>query len=401
MFSKLKFIKFRDLLSIFPMILVFIPAMITKIFVRRFWLICEEKNEARDNGYWLFKYIRENRPEQKVAYAINKKSKEYAKVKDLGKVIQYGGFSHWFWYFVADRNISSQKGGKPNNAICYLLEVVFKLRKNNRVFLQHGITINDAAFLYFKNTNMRLFVTTTYQEQEYIEKNFGYPDGHVQLLGMPRFDNLNNQGYKKDQILVMPTWRNWIARKVECEKYEGTSDFSETGYCKAWNEFLNSSKLDEWLKKNKKKIIFYPHRNMQNYMEYFTTTSKSITIADGSQYDVQTLLNESAVLVTDYSSVFFDFAYLEKPVIFYQFDEEKFRQGQYGAGYFDYHNNDLSLWTDTLDGVIAHLDGVVTGTTTRELDSKKVFKFIGGGNCKRNYLAIKALEKQPFCKPKK
>ena len=401
MFSKLKFIKFRDLLSIFPMILVFIPAMITKIFVRRFWLICEEKNEARDNGYWLFKYIRENRPEQKVAYAINKKSKEYAKVKDLGKIIQYGGLSHWFWYFVADRNISSQKGGKPNNAICYLLEVVFKLRKNNRVFLQHGITINDAAFLYFKNTNMRLFVTTTYQEQEYVEKNFGYPDGHVQLLGMPRFDNLNNQGYKKDQILVMPTWRNWIARKVECEEYEGTSDFSETGYCKAWNEFLNSSKLDEWLKKNKKKIIFYPHRNMQNYMEYFTTTSKSITIADGSQYDVQTLLNESAVLVTDYSSVFFDFAYLEKPVIFYQFDEEKFRQGQYGAGYFDYHNNDLSLWTDTLDGVIAHLDGVVTGTTTRKLDSKKVFKFIGGGNCKRNYLAIKALEKQPFCKPKK
>ena len=72
--------------------------------------------------------------------------------------------------------------------------------------------------------------------------------------------------------------------------------------------------------KNKKEMIFYPHRNMQNYMEYFTTNSKHITIADGSKYDVQTLLNESAVLVTDYSSVFFDFANLKRPMLFYMYD---------------------------------------------------------------------------------
>ena len=38
------------------------------------WLICEDYNEARDNGYWLFKYIREQQPQQDVVYAINKKS---------------------------------------------------------------------------------------------------------------------------------------------------------------------------------------------------------------------------------------------------------------------------------------------------------------------------------------
>ena len=30
------------------------------------WLICEDYNEARDNGYWLFKYIREQQPQQDV-----------------------------------------------------------------------------------------------------------------------------------------------------------------------------------------------------------------------------------------------------------------------------------------------------------------------------------------------
>jgi|GEM_PF-961069 len=398
--SKLKFIKFKDLLSIIPMVLTFIPAMITKIFIRDFWLICEERCEARDNGYWLFKYIRENQPQQKVAYAINKKCKEYSKVKDLGKVINYGGFAHWFWYFVADRNISSQKGGKPNNALCYLLEVVFKLRKNNRVFLQHGVTINDVEFLYYKNTNMRLFTTATFAEYDYISKKFGYPDGHVQLLGLPRFDNLSNKNLKKNQILVMPTWRNWITKEVECEKYEGSSQFTETGYYKAWSEFLNSEVLDKWLRKNKKQIIFYPHRNMQMYLEHFKTASKNITIASSGDYDVQTLLNESSILITDYSSVFFDFAYLEKPIIFYQFDEEKFRAGQYGAGYFDYHNNDLSVWTDNMDGVVKSLDDILEGKEEKTFDSKKVFKYIDTSNCKRNYLAIQALGKQKFRKEK-
>ena len=81
--------------------------------------------------------------------------------------------------------------------------------------------------------------TSTFQEYEYVEEQFGYPKDYVQLLGLPRFDNLNNNNLKKDQILVMPTWRNWIAREVECMKYEGTKVFIETGDRKSTR--LNSS----------------------------------------------------------------------------------------------------------------------------------------------------------------
>ena len=95
-----------------------------------------------------------------------------------------------------------------------------------------------------------MFVTSTYQEYDYLCKLYGYPEGYVQLTGLPRFDNLSNNNLKKDQILVMPTWRNWISREVECEKYEGTKIFTETGFYKAWSEFLNSEKIHKWLKKN-------------------------------------------------------------------------------------------------------------------------------------------------------
>ena len=46
---------------------------------------------------------------------------------------------------------------------------------------------------------------------------------------------------------------------------------------------------------------------------------------------------ESSLIVTDYSSVAFDFAYLGKPVIYAQFDRKEFFQGHtYSEGYFDY-----------------------------------------------------------------
>ena len=38
------------------------------------WLICERGTEARDNGYWMFKYIREKHPEQKIYYIIDSKN---------------------------------------------------------------------------------------------------------------------------------------------------------------------------------------------------------------------------------------------------------------------------------------------------------------------------------------
>ena len=100
-----KFIKTRDIIAILKSALVFPVAMFAKIFIRGFWLVCEDENEARDNGYWFFKWVRENKPEQKIAYAINKRAKDYDRIKDIGKTVSYGSMAHWFWYIVADKNI--------------------------------------------------------------------------------------------------------------------------------------------------------------------------------------------------------------------------------------------------------------------------------------------------------
>ena len=53
------------------------------------------------------------------------------------------------------------------------------------------------------------------------------------------------------------------------------------------------------------------------------------------------IFSQSNLIITDYSSVAFDFANLRKPVIYYQQDKEEFFGGthMYKQGYYDYEEN--------------------------------------------------------------
>lgn len=377
------------------MFLFMVPiALIAKIFVHDFWLVGEEENEARDNGYWFFKYVRENHPKQRIAYVINKRCADYDKVKDLGKTIQWGGISHWFWYLTAKKNISSQKGCKPNAAACYLFEVKLRLWRNKRYFLQHGITKDDLDWLYYKNCRFKLFVCGAIPEYEFIKRTFGYPENVVKYLGFARFDNLKNATNTRKQILVMPTWREYLVRpSINVNEEDLKKQFKQSEYFNKWSEFLCSEKLAEILVKSGYTLLFYPHRNMQRYLQDFGSINfnENVKIANPETLSVQTALMESKCLITDFSSVFFDFAYMCKPIIFYQFDENEFRAKQYKNGYFDYHDNPLGKWSGTLDDCIEFLKDNIAKDFPSNPDAKKYFAYNDGDNCKRIYEQVKLI----------
>lgn len=388
--SRLKYVKWRDLFELFRFFIVLPVALIAKIFIHDFWLVCEDKNEARDNGYWFFKYVREQHPEQKIAYAINKKSGDYEKVKSLGKIIPYGGWRHWFWYLVAKKNISSQKGGKPNAAVCYLMEVKLRLWRNKRYFLQHGVIKDDLEWLHNDVCRFSMFACGAKPEYEYISRVYGYPDGVVKYLGLCRFDGLH--GFCKDPslVLVMPTWREWLSRASAGKGEKKIAEsFTDSEYFKSWNDFLSSPRLHDMLERYDKKLIFYPHRNMQKFLGAFSSPSTRITVASAERYDVQALLKEASLLITDYSSVFFDFAYMRKPVIFYQFDEEEYRSKQYKEGYFDYHDNLLGKWAGSREDCLDLLEKNLAAKCPENDDALSFFELYDDRNCRRTYEAIK------------
>ena len=49
----------------------------------------------------------------------------------------------------------------------------------------------------------------------------------------------------------------------------------------------------------------------------------------------QELLVKASLFITDYSSLFFDFGYLKKPIVYIQFDSEEYRKFN-SKGFFDY-----------------------------------------------------------------
>jgi CDP-glycerol glycerophosphotransferase (TagB/SpsB family) len=394
-FQKLQMVKISDILHIFKFIFAFPIALILKIFIKDLWLVCDYEDEARDNGYYFYKYLREKQKEQNVYYAINKKSPDYEKVKKLGKVVKYGSFKHWILYLLASKNISSQKGGKPNAAICYVLEV-YGIIKNKRIFLQHGIIKDNLPYLHYKNAKLSMFTVTTKKEYDYVCKEFGYPEGVIQQLGLCRYDTLIDES-DGEYILIMPTWRQWIAHETtNSKKAENFKSFKETNYYKKWMELLSSKELEKVCKNNNKKIIFYPHRNMQKFINDFELLNKDyIIIGSWPEYDVQDLLKKSSLLITDYSSVAMDFAYLDKPIIYYQFDYEQFRSWHLEEGYFSYKDDGFGYVKEDLPEIIRLIEFYINNNFELENRHKNrindFFDLKDNKNCERTYLKIKEI----------
>lgn len=394
-FNRLRRVKMDQIFDIWKLPIAMMCAPFYKMKHKDLWIICEDPNEARDNGYWLFKYIMDHEKEQECVYAIWHTSPDIEKVNELGKTVEFGSLKHWIMYLASTKKISSQKAGNPNAAVFYFLEV-YELLKDKRVFLQHGVIKDDLTWLHYDVTKMDRFICGAYPEYRYIDEIYGYPKGNVRYTGLCRFDGLHDFQSDKKLILIMPTWREWIADEDKrLEKYEGTKIISETNYFVSWIEFIKSNKLRELAQKYNVHFVFFPHRNMQKYLRIFPKSNEYIEIVGADEYDVQDLMKRASMMVTDYSSVFFDMIYMKKPVTFYQFDYDMFRMGQYKEGYFKYDDNPFGKSCRSLDDVFYDIEEYIKNDFNVSdeylLAHKEYFKLYDKNNCKRIFDVVKEL----------
>lgn len=392
-FRQVKRVKIKEALQIWKLPIAIICGLLYRIRHKDLWIICESKNEARDNGYWLFRYLRKEHPEQECVYAICGTSPDIEKISKIGSWVEFGSLKHWILYFASTKKISSQKAGNPNAAIFYLLEVGGFLR-DKRIFLQHGITINDQKWLYYDVTKIKRFICGAYPEFLYIKDTFGYPERSVVYTGFCRFDGLHDNTHTDEKIiLIMPTWREWIADEDErLLKYEGTTQIEKTNYFRKWTEFICNPKLKTIAELYHCRFIFFPHRDMQKYMRFFPPSNEYVEIGDARKFDVQALMKSASMMVTDYSSVFMDMLYMKKPVVFYQFDYDMFRRGQYGEAYFSYQNNLFAeSFRDCQDAIEAVEKCIKSNfAVSKEFLNahKEYFRLYDRNNCQRVYEEI-------------
>ena len=322
--------------------------------------------------------MKEKHPEQKVYYIIDKNSPDYNKVKE--DAVHFGSIKNYWVIATAEKIISTHCcNGLPH--INPKLFRFFELHKKH-YFLQHGVTKDNNPRLYFEQIGAQLFICGAKPEFDYIADKFGYPSGAVQYTGFARYDTLHD-AKTKQQILIMPTWRMFIDNKKH---------FLESEYYQQWNRVLSDQQLAEYLEKNDLTAIFYPHYEVQKYLHLFHSGSERIILADFANYDVQTLLKESKLLVTDYSSVFFDFAYMRKPVVYFQFDQDDFFSKHYNRGYFSYQKMGFGPVTEsvesTVDAIIQSAESGFVPTDEYRKRMQEFFPLYDQNNCKRIYDAI-------------
>ena len=352
---------------------------------REIWLISERGVDARDNGYWFFQYLRTHHSEVDAYYLITKSSVDYERLKPyVDHVIEFCSMHHYIMLWRSSILASAHvQGYFPFRGLgLWIKKVCPAYRRKRHICLKHGITCNYSPFLEYSNTQLDLIISAAQKEYDYFVSKYHYPKNKISLTGLCRYDNLNTYKNKK-QILLMPTWREWLYKE---------EDIVDSEYVKEYVSLLNNSSLHQLLEENEYTLVFYPHHEMQRYLYCFENNQTSrIVIANKQNYDVQQLLKESEVLITDYSSVFFDVAYMRKPILFYQFDKERFRKEHYDEGWYSYdHGLGPVLQTETT--LLTELQRVIqTGCIMEEkyaTYSDSLFAYRDSNNCERVYNAI-------------
>lgn len=365
------------------------------------WLISERGTEAKDNGFCFFEYIVKNHPEINVRYVIDleKAGNDAIKLKPyMDKVIKFKSREQKKAFMMAKYAISSHSGFLEPWSYRLFKMILDRKDKKTFVFLQHGVILHDLSD-YASKEKIRadLFITTTKREYDSISSPvYGYSKGEVVQTGIARFDRLNDFILKK-QVLVMPTWRQDIVNPSYAQGAEKSDEiFTNSEYFTRFNSLINNQRLDKILEKNGFKLVFYPHYEIQPYIKYFEKKSKNLVIAKKEEYDVQELLKSSEVLVTDFSSIQFDFAYMRKPLCYYQFDSI---DSHYKTGYFDYEVDGFGPVFSDEDEVVDYIGKLLESSEVPKVQQKYLdrinaeFNYHDDKNCERIYNEIIRIEK--------
>lgn len=283
------------------------------------WLIGEQRFKAQDNGLAFFKYLSTNHPEIDAYYVLDADSPDRANLVGYENIVEFRSAEHVDLLFRADRVVGSHH---PDYLYPSRSRMLLNAVDPVKVFLQHGVYgVRRIEGLYGRRAadfDTDLFIVSSERERRNTITDLGYKPEEVAITGLPRFDTLFDgmDVTEEGTILVMPSWREWL---------QNTEDFLTSEYFERWNALLNSPRLNRLLDENAAEVVLHLHPNMRMFAHYFT--SSRVRLVEQGEESVQHLLKTCSLLITDYSSVGFDVSFLDKPVLYYQFDRVRFLKG--------------------------------------------------------------------------
>ena len=316
-----KIIRSKKALSKFLYIHVFLKRPMVKN-----WILFESffGKSYSDSPKYIYEYISANESgKYKCIWVIDKKKTNipfrHKKVKR---------FSLRYYYYLARSGYMVFNSRQP----------VWTVKREGNVFLQtwHGTPLKKLVFdiedissaspkykqqVYKQSRAWDYLIAANGFSSETFKRCFLFENTMLNT-GYPRNDILHSPdrgqiaaiirkhlGIPKDKktILYAPTWRD--------DEFYGKGQYKFELYLNL--DLMRSTLGDEYI------ILIRTH--------YFIADSLDLSALSGFAYnvskynDISELYLASDILITDYSSVFFDFANLKRPMLFFTYDLEKYR----------------------------------------------------------------------------
>lgn len=285
----------------------------------------------------IYEYMLNHHPDYHMYWSVDKHYRKHFEGENLSYVTRYTlkwlimlGFSK---YWISNSRMPT-KISKPKHTIYIqtwhgtpLKKLVFDMKE---VYMPNVTTKQYKADFYQESRNWdyllspNAYSTDIFKSAFRFEKKMiecGYPRNDILCNGndifyINKLKKMLNIPLGKKVILYAPTWRDNQYEKVGHYKFELP---------------LNLTELQK--KYGKDYVIIL--RMHYFVIENFDLSPYENFVYDFSQnIDINTLYLISDLLITDYSSVFFDYALLKRPIIFYMYDFELYRDTLRGF-YFD------------------------------------------------------------------
>lgn len=365
------------------------------------WVLIDQDGRADDNAEHLYRHMMKTGRTNKAWFILDEDAKDWPRLKDEGfNLLPYGSDDH----IAAQTNAAALISSHADQHILWPEGTadLKDLTHYDFVFLQHGVTTNDVSeWLNFKP--IRLFITCMPREAAALADPQGpylFTARETLFCGFPRHDSLlvKKKAVQDDLILLAPTWRKYLTveNDVVGKRRLKHENFANSDFSRNWSEVLASERLRNIAQAQGLKIVLVPHPNMAMYLEDMAIPDwvETVDVREGASY--QDLLSRARIAVTDFSSAVSDVAFLQRPVLYFQFDADEMFKGDhvYKKGFFEFERDGFGPVVKTATKVVDHVEDVLSGREDPIFAARRAesFPFRDGQSCERVVRAVERLQ---------
>ncbi|MCL1915324.1 MAG: CDP-glycerol:glycerophosphate glycerophosphotransferase [Desulfovibrionaceae bacterium] len=358
------------------------------------WMFMDRDTQADDNAEHLYRWVRQNHPEINAWFVLREESPDWPRLRAEGfRLVPFGGLEHKALFLLAKAVISSQ-----TDVYIYAFledEYYADLRRFKYVNLRHGVIHFDLS-PWLNNVDIDLSISTTGKEyHSIVDDGTGYTltAKETILAGQARHDRLRENAGVGKNLFIMPTWRANLTGVWDGagQRREYNPAFIASDFARTWKSLLASPDLERLCLHYGYAAIFWPHPGFRDYLAEFSLPAHVRTPAGES---IQTLLQESALLITDYSSIAFDMALLRRPVLYYHFEnQDHFLESQgRKESYFRHDRDGFGPVCATEAALLAALEKILAASCRPETAylarMERTMNLDDGKCCQRTFEAI-------------